>query len=117
MRQEQEQSSPDEAEVQRVSGQAAGRLGTLGIWLGGQETPEELTAMQEAVERFEDAVQAHGGDLMVDEPPPGRRPQPDDPDFALPIRRKHEAVEHYLERLNRAAQTVQRHRDDTGAAG
>ena len=108
MRQQQE-TSPDDAAVQRVSGQAAGRLGTLGIWLGGQESPEELTAMQEAVERFEDAVQGHGGDLMVDEPPPGRRPQPDDPDFALPVRREHEPVQHYLDRLSRATGTVPRH--------
>jgi hypothetical protein len=110
MRQPQEDSLPDDAEVQRVSGQSAGRLHSRGIWLSERETPEELTAIQEAVERFEDAVEAHGGDLMVDEPLPGRRPQPDDRHFALPLRREHEPVEHYVDRLARATETVQRHR-------
>jgi hypothetical protein len=106
----QEPLSPDEAELQRVSGHAAGRLGTRGIWLSGGETAEELAAVQEAVERFEDAVEAHGGDLMVDEAPAGSRPQPDDRHFALPLRREHEVVEHYLDRLARATETVERHR-------
>ena len=79
-------ASQDDAEVQRVSAQVAGRLAALGVWLGGRESPDELVAIEEAVERFEESVRAHGGDLMVDEGPQrphggaGRRPlRPADP--------------------------------------
>ena len=66
--------------------------------------------MQEAVERFEEAVQSRGGDLMVDEGVPGKAVQPDDRHFALPRRRAGESVRHYLERLSIATDGVLRHR-------
>ena len=75
-------------DLSRVSRETAGRLATLGIALDGREQPDELTAMMDAVERFEQAVESRGGDLMVDEPPEGSRPQPDDPHFALPRRKR-----------------------------
>jgi len=100
----------DDAEVRRVSEQVAGRLATLGIWLDGDETADELAAIEEAVERFEVVVEAHGGDLMVDEGPGGRTTQPDDRHFALPIREEREGIGHYLERLERATDVVRRHR-------
>jgi len=103
-------ASQDDAEVRRVSAQVAGRLAALGVWLGGRESSEELAAIEEAVERFEEAVRAHGGDLMVDEGPRGRTTAPDDSHFALPIRGQHETVASYLERLARATDTVRRHR-------
>ena len=103
-----EMAGQDGADVRRVSGEVAGRLAALGVWLGGRETPDELVAIEEAVERFEEAVRAHGGDLMVDEGPHGRTTQPDDRHFALPIRGEHEPVARYLERLTRATETVRR---------
>ena len=102
--------SQDDTEVQRVSAQVAGRLAALGVWLGGRESPDELVALEEAVERFESSVRAHGGDLMVDEGPRGRTAEPDDVHFALPTREEHETVASYLERLARATDTVHRHR-------
>lgn len=110
MTQRDEMAADDSADLRRVSAELAGRLAALGIWLGGGERPEELVAMEEAVERFEEAVRAHGGDLMVDEGPRGRTTQPDDPHFALPIRGEHEPVARYVERLERASDTVRRHR-------
>ncbi len=96
-------------DVGRVSGELAGRLETLGIQLTGTERPQELLDMVEAVDRFEAAVESHGGDLMVDEGPRGRTTEPDDRHFALPVRAKHEAVAQYLERLARATDAVRRH--------
>ena len=96
-------------DVQRVSREVADRLEELGIWLSGNESPEQLATIQEAVERFEQAVESRGGDLMVDEGPDGRTTQPDNPLFALPRRSADESVEYYVDRLARATDDVLRH--------
>lgn len=96
-------------DVQRVSSAVADRLAGLGIALTGRERPEELARLQEAVERFEVAVESRGGDLMVDEGPDGETTQPDDPHFALPKRGDEEPVDHYLERLALATYDVMQH--------
>jgi hypothetical protein len=101
---------PDQDELERVSEEVAGRLATLGIALTGRETPEEVTRLADAVERYEAAVESRGGDLMMDEPPPGSPPQPDDPHFARPSRNAHESVSSYLARLERVTDEVLRHR-------
>ena len=103
------EDAPSREDMQRVSREVADRLEGLGVWLSGSEPPEDLVRIQEAVERFELAVESRGGDLMVDEPPEGRPTQPDDPHFALPQRRADETVEQYLERLSRATDEVLRH--------
>jgi len=99
---------PSAEDVQRVAGEVANRLEMLGIWLSGDEEPEHLGQIQEAVERFELAVESRGGDLMVDEGPDGRTTQPDDPHFALPRRRADEAVDRYVDRLELAREDVLR---------
>ena len=99
---------PSAEDVQRVAGEVANRLEMLGIWLSGDEEPEHLGQIQEAVERFELAVESRGGDLMVDEGPDGRTTQPDDPHFALPLRRADESVGRYLDRLELAREEVLR---------
>jgi hypothetical protein len=95
-------------DIQRVSQEVANRLSGLGVTLNGSETPEELVQIQEAVERFELAVESRGGDLMVDEGPDGTTREPDDPRFALPKRGEDEPVDHYLERLVFATDEVRR---------
>ena len=109
MTQPNESGAAREDDVRRVSREFAGRLQTLGIRLTGTERPEELLELVEAVDRFESAVEAQGGDLMVDEGPGGRTTQPDDPHFALPLREEEESVGHYLDRLARATDDVRRH--------
>ena len=84
---------PRENDVRRVTMEVSDRLGELGIWLSGDEQPEDLAQIQEAVERFELAVESRGGDLMVDEGPDGRTREPDDPHFALPRRHADESVD------------------------
>ena len=99
----------DHEDVRRVSTELAGRLERLGIRVSDSERAEDLLAIVDAVERFEDAVQSRGGDLMMDEGPGGHTTEPDDRHFALPTRRDHESIPHYVERLERATDDVRRH--------
>ena len=96
-------------DMRRVTMEVSDRLTELGIWLSGNEQPEDLARIQEGVERFEMAVESRGGDLMVDEAPEGRTSQPDDPHFALPRRGADESVDRYLERLESARREVLLH--------
>ena len=96
-------------DLQRVSEEVAGRLAGLGIWLNGLERPEELLQIQEAVERFELAVESRGGDLMVDEGPRAEATAPDDRHFGLPRRDVDEPVDQYVERLVVATDHVRQH--------
>jgi hypothetical protein len=59
----------DQAELKRAMEHIRARLESLFITLTGKETSQELVAMEEAVDRFEVAVESAGGDLMVDEGP------------------------------------------------
>ena len=97
------------SEIGRASEQIASRLRGLGVVLNGAETPDELADLHDAVERFEEAVEAKGGDLMVDEGVHGAATQPDDGDFVLPPRTARESVPHYLERLAGATTLVRGH--------
>ena len=104
---------PDDTtdELERVSAQVAGRLEARGISLTGREKPEELADIEEAVERFELAVESRGGDLMIDEAPRGQTAEPDNADFALPLRSKGESPADYIARLTAATVVVRRHRE------
>lgn len=95
-------------DLRRASEEVIARLESLGITLNGDESPESLILVLEEVERFEEAVEACGGDLMLDETPPGSVPQPDDPRFALPVRRADETIRSYRERLARATDELVR---------
>ena len=96
-------------DLKRASRETADRLRARGIRLSGHESVDELVTIDDALDRFEEAVISRGGDLMVDEGAPGRRPEPDDPHFALPVREQHESVAAYLERIERATDAVRRH--------
>jgi hypothetical protein len=100
----------DQAELRRVMRQTADRLRTRGVALTGHESSDELVALFDAVERFELATESRGGDLMMDEPPEGSTPQPDDVHFALPRRGRQESVASYLGRLDAATQAIRHHR-------
>jgi hypothetical protein len=104
------QNANSSDDLKRASEQIAARLRALGISLSGSERPEDLVRVEEAVERFEEAVEARGGDLMVDEGPRGAAAEPDDPHFSLPLREGHEPIAKYLERIARTTDVVRRHR-------
>ena len=103
---------PDEgkAELERAMEHTRERLESLFIRLDGRETSQELVSIEEAVDRFEVAVESAGGDLMVDEGPTRDAIQPDDPHFVLPPREAGESVASYLERLAAATDRIHHHR-------
>jgi len=76
--------------------------------LHGNERPEDLGDLLSAVERFEAAVEARGGDLMVDDL---KSSKPDDPHFVLPARQNRESVRDYVARIQEAAARVRQHPD------
>jgi hypothetical protein len=101
-----ESPRPSSEDLTRASQQITARLAALGVTLDGSETAERLAEIAAAIERFEDAVESRGGDLMVDEPPPGSSGEPDDPDFVLPRRAADETIAAYLDRLDQATERV-----------
>lgn len=90
---------------QRVAQEVATRLGRRGVWLSGHESNEELADLLEAVERFEEAVERRGADLMVDEPVSGTGAPiaPDNSAFVMPRRDKSETVARFIGRLTEAS--------------
>ena len=97
-------------ELQRVMLETADRLRQRGVSLTGRESSDELVSLLDAVEEFELAVERRGGDLMMDEGPIGKTPQPDDVHFALPRRREGESALDYLVRIQERTEMIRRHR-------
>jgi hypothetical protein len=96
-------------ERRRVADEMAARLRGRGVRLDGREAGEELANLLEAVEEFEGVVQAHGGDLMVDEPVRSGGPvTPDEQAFVLPARRERESVSEFIERIAEATARARR---------
>ena len=98
----------DEEFEERTSAAAEvrARLRGRGIAVTGAESPEDLVNLLSAVERFEKAVEAHGGDLMVDDLKSAR---PDDRHFVVPRRAQREAVRAYIGRIDEATAQLRRH--------
>lgn len=82
------------------------RLRSRGITVTGAENPEDLVNLLSAVERFEAAVEAHGGDLMVDDLKSSR---PDDQHFVVPRRAHGEVVRTYIVRIDAATANLRHH--------
>jgi hypothetical protein len=89
-----------------AAAEVAGRLRDRGVAVTGGEKPEELVDLLSAVERFEAAVEAHGGDLMMDDL---KSSEPDDPHFVLPRRTRGEAVRAYIGRIDEATARLRKH--------
>ena len=98
------------SERRHVAAEVADRLRHRGIALTGTEKPDELADLLSAVERFESAVEAHGGDLMVDDL---KSAQPDDRHFVLPRRESGEAVRAYIVRIDTATSALRKHKRGT----
>src|SRR3989442_9054814 len=90
----------EEAEERAAAvAEVAARLRNRGIAVTGAETPEDLVDLLSAVERFEATVEAHGGDLMVDDLKSSR---PDDRHFVVPRRGHAETTRAYIGRIDEA---------------
>jgi hypothetical protein len=88
-------------ERRAVQEEIANRLHQRGIDLDDSEFSDQIVELLSAVEEWERAVQARGGDLMVDEPPSR---QPDHPGFSLPRRADDESISAYVNRVRRATE-------------
>jgi broad specificity phosphatase PhoE len=100
----------DTSEITRVTQEIAGRLRARGIEVLDSDSPEEVVSILEALEGFERAVEAAGGDLMMDEPPSNQRGEPDDPHFLLPKRSRGESAADYMQRLTAATVAARKHK-------
>ncbi len=89
-----------------AAAEVADRLRRRGIAVTGAERTDDLADLLSAVERFEAAVEAHGGDLMVDDL---KSPQPDDRHFVLPRREHAETIRVYISRIDAATNGLHRH--------
>ncbi|HEX9129250.1 MAG TPA: hypothetical protein VF850_08820 [Gemmatimonadaceae bacterium] len=82
----------------------AGRLRQRGVLLTGRETSGQLDDLMTAIDRFEAAVIARGGDLFVNTPSSN---PPENPDFVIPFRVPGEDSEAYAARINGAAERLE----------
>ncbi|HXE58840.1 MAG TPA: hypothetical protein VNK43_12635 [Gemmatimonadales bacterium] len=92
-------------EQRRAAEHAVQLLRGRGVMLRGDESTEQLADLLAAVERFEIAVQARGGDSMVNTPDSSR---PENPAYVLPVRRGDEPVDDYILRIVHATDRVMR---------
>ncbi len=83
----------------------AGRIRQKGVLLTGRETSGQLDDLMTAIDRFEAAVIARGGDLFVNTP---SSDQPESPDFVVPNRVPGEDPESYAARINAAAERLEK---------
>ena len=93
-------------ERRAAAAEVAARLRSRGITVTGDENPDDLVNLLSAVERFEAVVEAHGGDLMVDDL---KSSQPDDQHFVVPRRAHGEGARAYIVRIDEAAAQLRRH--------
>jgi hypothetical protein len=93
-------------ELAAVGAGIAARLRRRGIDVSGDEDAAELDDLLTAVERFEAAVEMHGGDLMVDDL---RSSQPDDVHFVIPPRNPGERLTDYILRIDAARDKLRHH--------
>jgi len=97
---------PEDRERADVAAEIGERLRSRGVAITGAERPDDLADLLSAVERFEKAVEAHGGDLMVDDL---KSPEPDDRHFVLPRRVHGETIRAYVVRIDAATTGLRRH--------
>lgn len=89
-----------------AAAEVTARLRSRGIAVTGAESAEDLVDLLSTVERFEATVEAHGGDLMVDDL---KSSKPDDQHFIVPRRAQGEPVRVYIGRIDEATQRLRRH--------
>lgn len=82
-----------------------GRLRQKGVQITGRETSAHLDDLMTAIDRFEGAVIARGGDLFVNMPTSS---PPENPEFVIPRRQPGEDAEAYAARINAAAARLEK---------
>lgn len=92
-------------EQQSARAEAATRLRERGIPVHTRDSDDDIADVLEAIERFEDAVVALGGDLMVNRIGAS---EPQNPAFVPPSRERDEPARQYRDRLLAAAASLRR---------
>jgi hypothetical protein len=102
--QEQRDLNPNRVEEERHAREEADyRLRERGIEVTARDRDEEVADLLDAVERFEAAVEARGGDLFVDRL---GSPEPENPAFVPPKRRADESAFDYRARIETAIRNL-----------
>ncbi|MGQ0539072.1 MAG: hypothetical protein ACT4R6_09020 [Gemmatimonadaceae bacterium] len=92
---------PHRAEEQRSARQeVADRLRERGVTIQRRDSDDDVASVLESLERFDDAVQASGGDLMVNRI---GADEPQDRAFVPPERTAQESAPDYRRRVDAAA--------------
>ena len=103
---EQRDLNPNRVEEERHARQEAEyRLGERGIRVERADSDEAVADLLDAIERFETAVEAKGGDLFVNRIGSS---EPEDPAYVPPERREGEAAEDYRRRIEAATGELRR---------
>ena len=92
-------------EQRRAREEMEDRLRDRGITLYPRDSDEEAVELLDAVERFEAAVESHGGDLFVNRVGSS---EPENPEFVLPIRGAGENAVEYRLRIAAATDHLRR---------
>ena len=101
---EQRDLNPNRVEEERHARQEAEyRLSERGIRVDRADSDEEVADLLEAIERFEAAVEAKGGDLFVNRI---RSSEPEDPAFVPPERLEGESAADYRRRIETATDAL-----------
>jgi hypothetical protein len=104
--QEQRDLNPNRLDQERHARlEAEYRLRERGIAVIAADTDEEVADLLEAIERFEAAVEARGGDLFVDRIGSS---EPENPAFVPPQRQPGESAADYRRRIEAAAGHLRR---------
>jgi predicted house-cleaning noncanonical NTP pyrophosphatase (MazG superfamily) len=104
--QEQRDLNPNRLDEERQARlEAEYRLSERGIEVAAADTDEEVADLLEAIERFETAVEARGGDLFVDRIGSS---EPEHPAFVPPERDPSESAGDYRRRIEAAAGHLRR---------
>jgi hypothetical protein len=102
----QEELDPHRREERKAAAEElAGRIRTKGIHVRGNESAADLDDILTAIDEFERAVIARGGDLMNNSPD---STDPTNPEYVLPQRKAGESVRDYVGRLRKARAELKR---------
>ena len=103
---EQRDLNPNRVEEERHARQEVEyRLSERGITVERSDSDEEVADLLDAIERFEAAVEAKGGDLFVNRI---GSPEPEDPAFVPPARGEREPAPEYRRRIEAAMEGIRR---------
>ena len=93
------------AERKAAAEELSGRIRTKGIRVEGNESAAELDDILTAIDEFESAVMARGGDLMSNSP---QSTDPENPEYVVSQRKSGERASEYVERIRKAARALRR---------